>query len=157
MSTFGVTSNGRNPLQRGDLKIAEAGNGGMTYDLHAWLEDEAGNVIYDPFFDEYYDFIKLHGLFTDPETPSPHLPQRHGRIYKKRPEWQPIIQATLKGMVKKMMRCGVVVSEYYQPARFGCCVYNAYFEKLRHNPKAKLCVGQMGWKTKSGGEHWEYG
>lgn len=156
MSTFGLTSSGRNPLHRGDLKTAEAGNGEVGYDLHVWLEDEAGNVIYDPFFDEYYDFIRLHDCIAV-GAPCPYLPERHGRIYKKRPEWQPIIQATLKGMVKKMMRHGVVVSKYYQPAAYGCCVYNAYFEKLRHRKNAKMCVGQMGWKSKSGGEHWEFG
>ena len=155
MPTFGVTSNGDNVFTKGSFKGIAKGKD-VRYDLHVWLEDEAGNVIYDPFFDEYFDIIRLHGCIAV-GAPSPFLPERHGRIYKKRPEWQPIIQATLKGMVKKMMRCGVVVSEYYKPPSYGCCVYNAYFEKLHHNPKAKLCVGQMGWKTKSGGEFWEFG
>ena len=154
MTTFGVTSKGRNPMPKGDLKTAEE-VGGCTVHLHAWCEDEAGNVIFDPFFDEYFDIMEEHDCVGN--TGSVHMPQRYGRIYKKRPEWQPIVQAVIKGMIKRMLRRGVIASQYYKPPQYGCCMYNAYFYKLQQNPKAKICVGQMGWKTADGCNVWAFG
>jgi len=164
MTTFGVTSAGTSVITQGTFKGIAKGKK-VNYDLHVWCEDEEGNVIYDPFFDEYYVIMKEHDCLGN--TGSVHMPERFGRIYKKRDEWQPIIKAVLKRTVKAMVADGLSVREaaYRMPQRYGCCVYNAYFWKLRNPEKnAKICVGQMGWKTIPsfknlwcGGEHWEFG
>ena len=159
MPTFGVTSAGNNVITKGSFKGVAEGKK-INYDLHAWCEDEEGNVIYDPWFPEFDLIVSANKCIADLESGYILENDRNGRIYKKRPEWQPILNAVLKRTVSLMMADGIVVSDaaWRVPAQYGCCVYNAYFWKLRNPDKgAKICVGQMGWKTKSGGEHWEYG
>ena len=159
MPTFGVTSAGNNVITQGSFKGIAKGET-VNYDLHAWCEDEEGNILYDPWFPEFDLIVAANKCNDENDSMEDFLVERNGRIYKKRPEWQPIVNAVMKRSVSLMMADGIAVSDaaFKVPARYGCCVYNAYFWKLRNPTKnAKLCVGQMGWKTKSGGEHWEYG
>jgi hypothetical protein len=158
MTTFGVTSKNISVCTKAEFKKITKDKPNAPLDLHVWCEDEEGNVIYDPFFNEYYDIMEEHDCLGN--TGSVHMPERFGRIYKKRDEWQPILKAIMKRSVKSLMADGISVSEaaYRMPQKYGCCFYNAYFWKLRNPEKnAKICVGQMGWKTTSGDEHWEYG
>lgn len=156
MTTFGLTSTGNNVIKEGSFDAIAKGK----YDLHAWCEDEAGNILYDPWFSEYDTIVLRHNCIDENFSMAEFLVERNGRIYKKRPDWQPILKAVLKRAVSLMMADGLNISEaaWRVTPEYEHCFYNAYFWKLRNPDKgAKVCVGQMGWKIATGGEHWHFG
>jgi hypothetical protein len=120
-------------------------------DIHYWVEDKEGNVVYDPYFIEY-DVIKcLRNLKGD-------------RIYKR------YVGKKGKDAVRRGHRDAVAVAKclqlvgmkpmkmfYQKPQPLECNMNALGWIKYSGRTDIQLVAGSMGWKRKKGGIHWEFG
>jgi len=108
-----------------------------SLDLHCWVEDNRGDVIYDPYFTVYDDIKKHWNCEGEP-------------IRESMPDWKLLTDEAIAIKLEKGIK-----GDWDNPQPFEC-VMNSYsfcqaFEEY------KFVVGRLGWKKQSGGIHWEFG
>ena len=132
---------------------------GVSLDAHSWCEDEFGNVVFDPGYDDEEELTKRMFNLTDE------------KVYK---AFEPMLQkiclkATEKQknyMFKKIAEVNNFDNELETAKRivflaekgqlFGNCFIVAQAYKIC-NPFVNVVVGSAGWKGKDGEPHYEYG
>ena len=140
-------------LTREDLRNSNLIRGGMS-DIekcqatwfHAWVEDQQGNVVFDPEFVAEYGFFKrMNGC--DRETPMVH------HRYENQKECAMVVMKQAIQRAISLERIG-----FPPQYRAGFCSINChYFMRENKGKGFKVVVGAAGWKKKKGGIHFEWG
>tara|TARA_R110002126_G_scaffold125072_1_gene267329 strand:- start:3201 stop:3596 length:396 start_codon:yes stop_codon:yes gene_type:complete len=114
---------------------------------HFWVEDEEGNVIFDPDFFEHAHIKRVNKL-TD-EKIYKHASKDLARTV--------IMEWVMKFMldIKKQFKDEVHMVVKHNKPQWNCCAPNVALYKLGGG-KGKVCYGSMGWKTKKGKDYYEF-
>mgnify|MGYP006444751061 CR=1 FL=1 len=120
-----------------------------TDDYHAWIEDDDGNVIYDPeFIDEVRKMI-----------PTPIDIQFDKPVYEK---WNESEQRKLKTWLlssdglREKYEDKEYVNTFYDTPKFAMCFWNATAYVYKHQ-KGTVVFGSKGYKCETGGEYYTWG
>jgi hypothetical protein len=131
-------------------------------DAHAWVEDKAGNVVFDPEFQDLYGSIKfLNGCALN-------APMCREAV----PTWEDDLKemngAIADYAIAQSRRDGKdwtendVLTQLYQYPQAGNCFANAKAYNHFH-PETVVRIGKAGWRKSrfygdtEGPIHWEYG
>ena len=113
-------------------------------DFHAWVENDKGDIIYDPSFRDYVTIIRFHGTTAK-------------RVYVKWTKEEQIKQ--LKHLMRTHGECFLMVKsnpeDLIKNPIFGQCIFNALAYKTING--GKVVIGSMGFRRADGNVWWEYG
>jgi hypothetical protein len=127
-------------------------------DLHAWVAcTRTGLVLWDPYFSNY-DYVKrLHGVDRDEVRQYERLTGAEettawkfvwGKVVK---PWLKENRQVLHVTDEKILRMVV------QDPVPNMCFMNAWAYHITSPRPTRMQLGKMGWRTKTGDMHWEFG
>ena len=119
-----------------------------TDDYHAWVEDDDGNVIYDP---EFIDKLSI-GTPIDIQFDKPVYEKWNESERRKVKTWFLSYDETREKYEDKEY----VVSTFYDTPKYKMCLWNATAYVYKHQ-KGTVVFGSKGYKCETGGEYYTCG
>ncbi len=118
----------------------------MTINGHFWIENEQGEVIYDPVFPVYKKICKLHKLDINKPHYRKASPDLQRECLKKH------IFPTLTDLIKIKNQVGELPSEVRRPEAYACAM-NCIVYKV-NGGEGKIIYGDFGWEKQDGSRIW---
>jgi len=115
---------------------------------HFWIENDAGEVIWDPKFDSYKLICKIRNA----DHTKPHY--RKQTPARQREMMREHILPMMSGVRRAMNEGWVPPAEFWTPQSHNCASNTCRY-KL-NGGEGRICYGDMGWEQTDGKVWWEF-